>query len=353
MKKSPGIGRDNSDMGKVPSLNLLTCNWHTGYLYNLSKIGHQWLVLGEWQEWNRPLPANYTLGTWDTARRDFARFDAVIGHDVRHDLGRLLPYCLRYHKPYLQVIHGRRARSGFSRSRIRRFAKQLYSSAVLRPLVVLGLMRVVFISPYARSDWGFEGTTIDQGIPVDEMEAYQGTERSLLVVGNTLHREHFAFDELMQIQKHVPVTVVGVNPHVPGSLPSKNWEELRSLYSRHRAYLNLTREPEAGHNLALLEAMASGMPVISLKHPFTPIRDGENGFLVDNVSQAVERAKQLLGNDELARSLGRSAQDTVERDFSVRAFRDRWGELLAESIGSALARRAAGNRAAKRETNRS
>jgi glycosyltransferase involved in cell wall biosynthesis len=333
LKDRPGIGRDHPDMGKVPGLNLLTFNWHTGYLYNLSKIGHRWLVLGEWQEWNRPLPANYKLGTWDTARLDFTGFDAVIGHDVRYDLARFLPYCLRYHKPYIQVIHGRRARAGFSRSTMRRMAKQFYSNAVLRPLVTLGLMRVVFISPYARCDWGFDGTTIDQGIPLDEMEAYSGTERSLLVVGNTLHREHFAFNELMQIQKQIPVTVVGVNPQVPGSRPSKNWDELRSFYSRHRAYLNLTREPEAGHNLALLEAMASGMPVISLKHPFTPIQDGENGFLVENSSQAVERGKQLLDDDELARRLGRCARDTVACVYSLNAFRERWGELLAATLG--------------------
>jgi len=166
-----------------------------------------------------------------------------------------------------------------------------------------------------------------------------------------LHREHFAFDELMQIQKQVPVSVIGVNPHVPGSRPSKSWNELKWLYCRHRAYLNLTREPEAGHNLALLEAMASGMPVISLKHPFTPIRDGENGFLVERVPQAVERAKQLMADDELARRLGRCARDTVGRQYSLNVFRERWGELLAESIRSALARRAIRNRATKRETN--
>ncbi|HEX5413929.1 MAG TPA: glycosyltransferase [Terriglobia bacterium] len=324
-------------MGKIPNLNLLTINRHTGYLYNLSKIGHQWFVLGEWQDWNRPLPANYKLGTWESARRDFARFDAVIGHTTRLDLWRFLPYCLLYRKPYIQVIHGRRARAGFSRSGVRRLAKQWYSSLFLRALVSWGLIRIVFISSYARSDWGFDGTTIDQGIPLDEMQVYQGTEPSLLVVGNTLHREHFAFDQLLQFQKQIPVRVVGVNPHVPDSRPSKNWDELRSFYCHCRAYLNLTREPEAGHNLALLEAMASGMPAISLKHPFTPIRDGENGFLVEDVPQAVERAKQLIADHELARRLGRCAQDTVRREFSLNAFQQRWNGLLADSIGSASA----------------
>ncbi|HXH50869.1 MAG TPA: glycosyltransferase [Terriglobia bacterium] len=321
-------------MGNIRRLNILTVNRHTGYLYNLSRIGHHWLVLAEWEQYNRPLPANFELVDWAQARRSFHNFDAVVGHDIRRDLWRFLPYCLRYHKPYFQVIHGRRARGGFSRSQLRRFAKQLYSGLVLRPLANLGLIRIVFISPYARSDWGLKGTTIDQGIPLDEMGPYTGTEASLLVVGNTLHREHFGFEELMQIRAQVPVRIVGVNPNIPGCRPSKDWEELRSLYSRNRAYLNLTREPEAGHNLALLEAMASGMPVISLKHPSTPIRNGENGFLVGTVSEAVERAKQLLADCELARRLGKCARDTIEREFSLKVFSERWNELLVHSIGA-------------------
>jgi Glycosyl transferases group 1 len=332
----PPLAGPKNNMGNIPSLNILTVNRHTGYLYNLSKIGHHWLVLGEWEQHNRPLPANFRLADWATARRNFHKFDAVVGHDIRRDLAKFLPYCLRYRKPYFQVIHGRRARGGFSRSQLRRFAKQLYSNIILRPLVRRGLIRVVFISPYARSDWGLNGTTVDQGVPLDEMEAYEGTEASLLVVGNTLHREHFAFDELMQIRAQVPVRIVGVNPNIPGCRPSKNWDELRSLYCHNRAYLNLTREPEAGHNLALLEAMASGMPVISLKHPSTPIQNGENGFLVENVEEAVERAKQLLADHELARSLGRCARDTIEHEFSVNVFRERWNELLARTIGSGL-----------------
>jgi len=333
--RTPLAGLKNR-MENIRSLNILTINRHTGYLYNLSKIGHQWLVLGEWEQHNRPLPANFELGEWAQARRDFPKFDAVVGHDIRHDLRMFLPYCLRYRKPYFQVIHGRRARGGFSRSRLRRFAKQLYSSLVLGPLVSLGLIRVVFISPYARSDWNLDGTTIDQGINLAEMGPYQGTEPSLLTVGNTLHREHFAFDDLMQIRKRVPVKIFGVNPNIPDCRPSKNWEELRSLYCRNRAYLNLTREPEDGHNLAVLEAMGSGMPVISLKHRSTPIRNGENGFLVENVSEAVERAKQLLADLALAQSLGRCARDTVEREFSSEVFRERWNELMARSVGSAL-----------------
>jgi len=328
-------------MEKIPNLNILTVNRHTGYLYNLSKIGHHWSVLNEWVRQNRPLPANFEPVEWPAARRDFSEFDAVIGHDIRRDVARFLPYCLRYHKPYIQVIHGRRGRGGFSRSRLRGAVKFLYSNVALGTLVRLGLVRLVYISPYARSDWGLAGTTIGQGIPLDEMGPYEGTEASLLTVGNMLHREHFAFDHLMEISARVPVRIVGDNPEIASCRPSRDWNELRSLYCRHRAYLNLTREPEDGYNLALLEAMASGMPVISLKHPSSPIRNGENGFLVENASEAVERAKQLIADRELARHLGKCARVTIEQKFSMDNFRTAWNNLLSMSV------RPAGNQTAR------
>ncbi|HZT68977.1 MAG TPA: glycosyltransferase family 4 protein [Terriglobia bacterium] len=322
-------------MAAIEELKILTINWHTAYLYNLSKTGHRWSVLKEWEDCNRPFPANFERIDWPTARRKFPTFDIVIGHSIWLDIGRFLPYCLRYHKPYIQVIHGRRARGGFSRSRLRRFAKQLYSNLALQTMVKLGLIHIVFISSYARSDWGLDGTTITQGIPLDEMGPYEGTEASLLTVGNFLHREHFAFDDLMRIGTQVPVKIVGRNPQIPGCRPSKDWSELRAFYRSCRAYLNLTREPEDGHNLAMLEAMASGMPVISLRHPSTPIQDGENGFLVENSEQAVERARLLLADLEFARKLGKCARETVARNFSSSAFRTNWNNLLFSSIGRA------------------
>ncbi len=319
-------------MENFPNLNILTINWHTAYLYNLSKTGHHWSVLKEWVHHNRPLPANFEPIDWATARRDFPKFDAIVGHSIWLDVARFLPYCLRYGKPYIQVIHGRRARGGFSNSHLRKLAKHLYSSLVLGSLIKLGLLRVVFISDYASSDWGFDGTVIKPGITLDEMGAYEGAEPSLLVVGNQLHREHFAFAELMQIRTQVPVKIVGVNPRIPGAQPSRDWNDLRSSYCQYRAYLNLTREPEDGYNLAVLEAMASGMPVISLRHPSTPIRNGENGFLVENVSEAVERAKQLIADIELARRLGKCARETIEREFSLSAFRTAWNNLLTQKV---------------------
>lgn len=325
----PGENRTGNNMGKIPNLNILTVNRHTGYLYNLSKIGHHWSLLNKWVHGNRPLPGNFELTDWKTARGDFSKFDAVVGHDIRRDVARFLPYCLRYHKPYFQVIHGRRGRLEFSKIGFRRLVKKVYANISLRPLVGLGLVRVVFISAHAGSDWDLKGTVIDQGIALDEMGPYEGGQPSLLVVGNMLHRGHFAFDQLLEIRSQVPVRILGENPKIPGCRPSRDWNDLRSSYCQSRAYLNLTREPEDGYNLAVLEAMASGMPVIALRHPSTLIRNGENGFLVENASEAVARAKQLIADRELARSLGKCARETIEKDFSAGAFKAAWNRLLS------------------------
>lgn len=289
-------------------------------------------MLNGWVPHNRPLPANFQLADWETARRDFPRFDAVVGHDMRLDLLRFLPYCLRYRKPYIQAIHGRRARGGYSRSRLRRLVKQMYADTILRSVVSLGLIRLVFVADYDSLDWGLKSTVIDLAVPLDEVGPYEGTEPALLVVGNMLHREHYAFDYLMEISAQVPVRVVGENPQISAARPSKNWDDLRSIYRRYRAYLNLNREPEKGYNSAVLEAMGSGMPVISLRHPSTPVRDGENGFLVDSVQEAVDRGRQILSDFELASRLGKCARETIEQEFSIGKLRTSWNDLLMRSI---------------------
>jgi len=70
--------------------------------------------------------------------------------------------------------------------------------------------------------------------------------------------------------------------------------------------------------LAVLEAMASGTPVIASRVGGVPeiVRDGETGFLVPpgDVAQLHDRLSQVLGDASLARRLGDNArQDAVER----------------------------------------
>jgi glycosyltransferase involved in cell wall biosynthesis len=79
--------------------------------------------------------------------------------------------------------------------------------------------------------------------------------------------------------------------------------------------------------LALLEAMASGTPVIASRVGGVPeiVRDGETGFLVPpgDVGQLHDRLRQVLGDRLLARRLGDNARQDVLARFTWRAVAER------------------------------
>jgi glycosyltransferase involved in cell wall biosynthesis len=75
--------------------------------------------------------------------------------------------------------------------------------------------------------------------------------------------------------------------------------------------------------LAVLEAMASGTPVVASRVGGVPeiVRDGETGFLVPpgDVGQLHERLRQVLDDPSLARRLGDNARQDVRERFTWHA----------------------------------
>jgi glycosyltransferase involved in cell wall biosynthesis len=60
------------------------------------------------------------------------------------------------------------------------------------------------------------------------------------------------------------------------------------------------------------------------------IKDGENGFLVDNVEQAAECIVQLLQDGRLRERLGSCARETVRENFLMSRLAEDWIDLLAK-----------------------
>ena len=168
----------------------------------------------------------------------------------------------------------------------------------------------------------------------------------LLFVGRLT--PHKGVDRLLEaLPPHATLRIVGSSGHDPrppesdypfllrrlasgrdvqflGGVPD---DELSSIYRSARAlvlpsvertrYGRIVRVTEL-LGLAVLEAMASGTPVIASRTGGLPeiIRDGETGFLVPpgDVSALRERLEQLLRDQPLARRLGANArQDVLER----------------------------------------
>lgn len=71
----------------------------------------------------------------------------------------------------------------------------------------------------------------------------------------------------------------------------------------------------------LIEAMASGRPVISTRENAAPeiITDGENGFLIDRTDAQglANHLERLLGDDAMGRAMGQKARRTVTDRFDI------------------------------------
>ena len=85
----------------------------------------------------------------------------------------------------------------------------------------------------------------------------------MLHVGN-LKRELASVNGMADLEAAVaglPFTLVGLNPSIAGARLSRDWDDLRETFRAHRVYMHTTRAPfEDGYNLAMLEAMATGVP---------------------------------------------------------------------------------------------
>jgi glycosyltransferase involved in cell wall biosynthesis len=127
----------------------------------------------------------------------------------------------------------------------------------------------------------------------------------------------------------LPVTIVGRNPEWEGVEPAKNWADLKETFARHRFYIH-TADPkfEDGFNMAMLEAMAAGMPVLGNRHPTSPIEHGVSGFLSDDPTELRAFAQRLLADRDLAGQMGAAAQKLVSQKFSSRHFQKSFSQAI-------------------------
>ncbi len=91
-----------------------------------------------------------------------------------------------------------------------------------------------------------------------------------------------------------------------------------------------------GHSNTILEAMMSGLPVISTLVGGTPeiIENGKNGFLYDpdNYCGMAGQILSLYGNSELCKSVGMAGRKTVINKFTVEKMVDQYKNLYNDLL---------------------
>lgn len=316
-------------------LKVLTFNWHESYIHQLAKTGYRFDVvqmtkggLYGWIHAFRPVPGNCTLITEDEARKRLAAgyYDRIVAHNVRD-----LVFVAESDIPKALVFHTVAAiQTGTTDAN----ENGMFIEKVRELTAIVPNVTSVFVSPMKKETWGLDGEVILLGIDLAEYGGYTGTVEKVLRVGNFLKEgdrcSGFSLQE--RVLSGIPSTVLGLNPTVTGAYVPKDWDDLRGCMRRYRAYLNTTLHPlNDGYNCAMLEAMGTGMPVVSVANPSSPIEDGVNGYASADERELRGRIEELLRFPDQARRLGERARETIAERFPIGPFLSDWMRVLRET----------------------
>jgi spore maturation protein CgeB/SAM-dependent methyltransferase len=316
------------------TLRILTFNWHESYIHLLAKTGHAFDVVEKekagihgWIHAIRPVPPNCRLVSEVEAEEGLrsGAYDRILAQNLG-DLLFVRPWPL----PKVLVFHSKLTNDlAITPRQIDRAA---YLGRVKQLVAETKNLTLVFISESKKADWGLEGEVVLPGIDAEDYQGYVGDLKKVVRIGNFLKERDVILGYSLQerILGHRPSTILGLhNPQTPNAYMPRDWDEYRDLLRRHRVYLHTTQAAyEDGYNLAMLECMATGMPVVSTNHAASPIQDGVNGFLTSDEKELRERIDAFLEHHERAVSMGSRAREAVLDLFPIKRFLTRWKGIL-------------------------
>lgn len=319
-------------------MKILSFNWHTPYLSLLAKLSnHDFEIapanlylpnLKSWDTAMRPLPSNVTLVTKEEAAERIktpGHYALVIAQNIKDII-----FAEPFGGPKILVFHNKLSTEA-------ELGKKPEIAASYREWAMRVTSRVhrVFISETKRRDWDMEGEIILPGVDVSAYGGYTGEIRQALRVGNNIKVRDLMTGYSIQEEalKGLPSLIMGMNPDIPGARISESWDGLKKAYRENRLFLNTTTPKwEDGYNLAMLEAMATGMPVVTLLGPTTPITDGVDGFVGSDAGELREKIVMLLNDGELAKKIGGQGRKTVERMFPMGVFLEKWDTAIHRAV---------------------
>lgn len=179
-------------------------------------------------------------------------------------------------------------------------------------------------------------TVIEHGI-IDPGHRFTGTDASAAAVINEPVRRGRAVgaDLLAPLAQAGPLHLYGMGQdevaptaglHLGGDLDQAS---LHQVLGCHRAYVHPYRWTSLG--LALLEAMAVGLPVVALATTEVPeVVPAEAGVVSNRLDRLAAGLQHYLADPEAARAAGCAARAAVLERFGVERFLADWDRLLTE-----------------------
>ena len=321
-------------------LRILTFNHHENYIANLAKIGDSIDVVTRyknhdlrWNEKSVAIPENVRLVNFSDIQKDLkdGSYSVVICHTILTLLW-MFPY---FNNRFIFIAHIVLFRQSW---------KQRFYSAIKKVVYVffsiLHPTEFVAISPLRLKSWAVARHARVIAHPVPEKfigRHIKSHENRVLVVCNDIasRKEELGWSLIQQIAAEgVPLKIVGHNPGIEENLgvEPKDREEFEREFLKGGVYLyTIQKEYGDGFNMALLEAMSVGMPVVTIQNPSSPIQHGVNGFVGHRRQQLIHCIEKLLKNPNMMHTLGLNAQKTVFEDFSPEQFVSHWRKVVRDA----------------------
>lgn len=333
-----GIGarelRRETGIARLTRVKLLVLNCHEAWIHQLGVLRAELdIVVGlpgrytkGWDDRMRPLPAGARTITLEQARSSDCPYECVVNHNITDLLDtRVLD------APKLLVLHdtleGRMAQQDaeFDAREMR---------AMLNSYLAAVGGHAIAISRSKAKSWGVTHSVVHNSADPDAYLPYSGEIAAGVRVANHVasKRVFLAWDFHEAALTGLPLRIVGHNPDMAGVEAAADWGALKGILASHRFLVHTAdARYEDGYNMAVLEAMAAGMPVLTNRHPTSIVEHGVTGFVAETPTEMRGYAERLLGDVELARTLGANGRAYIARHFSVDRFRVEFSKALQEA----------------------
>jgi hypothetical protein len=305
----------------VKPLNILIWHVHGSWLAAFVRGGHRYLLpvaAGATSGGRRPeWPATATNVTPENAASE--RIDVVVAQRPR-DLEAAPHY-----------LGGRRLGSDVPLIFLEHNAPQGRINEMRHPFADRRDLTLVHVTHFNALFWDSGSTAtrlIEHGIP-DPGYRYTGElERVAVVINEAERRARVTGTDLLpRFEREVaPLDRFGIG--TPRDLPM---DELHAEIARRRVYLHPFRWTSLG--LALLEAMACGMPVAALATTEVPYAVPPAAGIVSNdPGELAAGMRRLIAEPVAARELGLRARAHVLERYGLARFLAAWDDVLADAL---------------------
>jgi Glycosyl transferases group 1 len=192
---------------------------------------------------------------------------------------------------------------------------------------------VVHVTHFNHLMWETGATptvVVEHGVPIPPEPTYTGElARGLVIINNLASRgRRLGADIFERVRRDIPLDLVGLGSEQLGGLGPIRIADLPRLAGRYRFLFNPIRYTSLA--LAVLEAMAAGLPVVGLAttEMATAVENGVSGYVDTSADRLVDRMRLLLDDPVEACRLGQGARRRAEEGFSLARFAADWDRVI-------------------------